>query len=373
MSISEARILVRRGIKNPSQIPRYLRTGIKKKRLDITYELYRHRNGIPRQKRQIHELLQQDEFVLVILDACRYDIFEEEYQDHLSGELNRCWSEANLTEKWMTNTWYDTYDLTYISTSPYTSDYVHENRGTGFKPSETFGEIIDVIGQEWNPVLSTTPPESVTDIALQQFSRTDEIRTVVHYMQPHQPYIGDTKILQWDITDEKIEQLLEYIGKDLEDASIDPEQDEITVEELAKNNIDYHQERDLKRKNYKDIDKQLREGDITHEELKRAYRDNLKLVLPEVKRLVEHVDCPVIVSADHGEHLGRHLDELSQYHHPDRTHPVLREVPWLRVSDTIKGKQNLEDPDLKSEYTLDDKSAATETEVEDRLEALGYK
>ncbi len=67
------------------------------------YERYRRREGIPLQYDFVHDFVENDEFLLIILDSCRYDYFGEEYPNYLSGELSRVWSAGNRTPKWTPN------------------------------------------------------------------------------------------------------------------------------------------------------------------------------------------------------------------------------------------------------------------------------
>jgi len=378
--------LVERGLADPTAIPAYLASRYGEAKRALLAELYRRRHGIPRQKRLIGRLLREEEFVLVILDSCRYDAFRELYPEYLSGSLDRAWSGGNWTRQWMTRTWDGSYDLTYVSTTPFTFDYAHEKYGGDYAPSERFDEVIDAIGREWDPVLSTTPPEPVTDIALRHAAAADPVRAVVHYMQPHEPYIGETTILQWDVSESEKRRLLDYVAgdddlADLGDDRGDPGDGSVTVTELVRRDLDYREEWRLDRQNHESINAQVKRGAVSEARLRTAYRDNLRYVLSEVRRLVSHLDCPVVVTSDHGEHLGDHLDTIPQYTHPDRIHPVLREVPWLVVDEESKGRNDLSDPELRTEPERDPDGfgdaagddAPSDEAVADRLEALGYR
>ena len=67
------------------------------------------------------------------------------------------------------------------------------------------------------------------------------------------------------------------------------------------------------------------------EKLRRAYEENLKLVLSYVNELVSYLrrEGLVVITADHGELLG----ERGLFGHPERVRvPELVEVPWLEIS-----------------------------------------
>jgi len=57
------------------------------------------------------------------------------------------------------------------------------------------------------------------------------------------------------------------------------------------------------------------------------YERNLRLVLEEVERLVQHLEGKIVVTSDHGEGLGKEASG----HALGRDIPVLRTVPWLEV------------------------------------------
>jgi glucan phosphoethanolaminetransferase (alkaline phosphatase superfamily) len=88
--------------------------------------------------------------------------------------------------------------------------------------------------------------------------------------------------------------------------------------------------------------------------------------MSEVVRLVERVNCIVVVTADHGEHLG----EKGRYLHEEDSE-VVRKVPWLVVNESEIGiKSNRKEFDNR--YTSHGYTGAAE-EVEDHLRNLGYK
>jgi glucan phosphoethanolaminetransferase (alkaline phosphatase superfamily) len=123
----------------------------------------------------------------------------------------------------------------------------------------------------------------------------------------------------------------------------------------------------------KDIDRptqriyhRIRDGEISDRELYRAYVHNLEYVLGEVVRLVRRLDCPVVITGDHGEHLGENGKYL---HEADST--LIRQVPWFVVSETETGQREIESEfrEMNAVSTDQDRSTA---EIKDRLASLGY-
>jgi glutaredoxin len=88
--------------------------------------------------------------------------------------------------------------------------------------------------------------------------------------------------------------------------------------------------------------------------------------MSEVVRLVERVNCPVVVTTDHGEHLG----ENGYYLHEEDSVRV-RQVPWLVVNKneigTVTNMNEFSNSHSPASYS------GSESEVEEQLRQLGYK
>jgi hypothetical protein len=308
--------LLEKGIRDPRAIPPYLR------RLcgDIRYG-FRYRNT-PHQKHRIADFIQNDRFSLVILDSCRYDYFSRAVADHIPGKLEKVYTPSTATVNYIQRIWDDYYDITYVTGMPAPTDHAFERRGLEYRPSEHFREFVHVWRSCDGKELGAVPPESMTAAAL---SRGDD-QMIVHYVQPHAPYIGDHRLR-------------------------DPADDESLLSSLQEI--------------YRKIGRyDLSEKTISDADLRDAYRSNLERALRAVRHLVERVDRPVVVTADHGELLG----EDGRYIHGYPKHPLLCEVPWFVVDESVIGtvKSKSEDQGIYS------RSEVTEEDIEDQLKALGY-
>lgn len=222
---------------------------------------------------------------LVVLDACRYDYFEKNYRDYFDGELSKVLSPASSTIPWLHATWPDYYDLIYLSGNPYVNSTMFPGR---FFAKPHFREIVDVWNFGWSDEYHTVPPEAISVALLGAGGH----KTVAHYMQPHHPYIGETKIRFNIKTDREGEiRTFSQMSAKLKDA--------------------------------------IRHGRISMDTLRQAYEDNLKLALASFGGVVDKLKGRIIVTADHGEFLGEHKEYLF---HPDtEDHPILREVPWCVI------------------------------------------
>ena len=250
-----------------------------------------------RQYDKIHnDLMEEDKFLMIVLDACRTDYFEDEYPAYFDGEKQDLMSSGPHTFAYVSNTWHNNKEVKYISGAlPINTRIEKEGKGEGeerlygdYVPKENL-DIVDAWREAWDEELGTPDPEKVTEIALE--NKSDKM--VVHYFQPHQPFIGETKIEG-------------HTGNLQNNAGTSPG---------------------------KIIRSKIEKGEVTQENLGRAYRDNLKHVLKQAKKLAkEFPDRRVVITSDHGE-----LLESGGFfgHHKEIQHPMLRTIPWLEVEKTL--------------------------------------
>jgi membrane-anchored protein YejM (alkaline phosphatase superfamily) len=181
----------------------------------------------------------------------------------------------------------------------------------------------------WDPTTYTVPAEKVTDTALSLSSRPENTRLVAHYMQPHLPYVGKKRLDIWES---------EMNPKDRVDEDKSTPTD-VFIDAIESENL-------------------------TEKKLREAYKSNLKYVMSEVSRLVQNLDCPIVVTSDHGENLG----ENGRYFHEHNTIHT-RLVPWLVVSSNIHEIGNENSVRDNQENLSED---IDEDVVQNRLEHLGY-
>jgi len=330
--------LIKKAIRNPAKVPRYVLKKILSRLRRGYFESYRRLSSIDRQQKLVHEFTDQDEFALIILDACRYDEFSKMYEGYLDGELQRVWASGRWTAEYVERTWTQSHNLTYINSAPVISDLYFEDRGSAYRPEEHISNLANVWQTHWEPDLETVPAEAVTAVALDEI-QDGPTRLVAHYMQPHVPYIGEIR--------------LEEVGDT-----------ELQIESAASHELDADTILDHENKSTYDLLELLENDQISDGKLKTVYRSNLEYVFENVIQLVRRLDCPVIITADHGEHLG----EKGKYlHEEDST--LIRQVPWFTVSEDEIGTQS----DQPFNYQGDVEPATDVTkDIEDRLESLGY-
>jgi hypothetical protein len=245
--------------------------------------------------------------LLVVLDTCRVDALEavaDEYE--FIDEVGSITSLGSMSVEWMAQT-FDREHAEQIARTAYVTskwDTDKTFREGNHPPdvlhppavwadwdvvsADEFGLLSEVWRETCDDRLRVTPPGPVTDRVIQIGRDGDFDRTVVHYMQPHSPYISG------------------HLDGDAPLPSVDAEPFEA-----------------------------LKRGDADREGIWNRYLDNLRLVLDSVGLLLENVDADrVVVTADHGEGFG----EYGVYGHPVGCPvPAIKRVPWVRTTATDTG------------------------------------
>lgn len=253
--------------------------------------------------------------VFIVLDACRADLFEEvanieEYDSYevreSSGSATREWTKENFSGQAQT-------DTVYVTGNPVVSRWV----GTAFD------QFIEVWRDEFDPEIGTVPAQAVTEAAINAYESNPDKRLIVHYLQPHYPFVKDPHL-----------RFTRFEGTD-----------EVEATEA--------------RRGASDIWEAVALGLVDPEEAWDAYGRNLEYVLDEIQPLLEVVSGRVVITSDHGNAIGERARPIpiKLYGHPTGIrHPVLRNVPWAVIeSEGERGGQD----DLESG-------------VEDKLQQLGY-
>ncbi len=277
---------------------------------------------LPKQERLIWE---SDFDVLIILDACRYDIFAQIYAKYLiNGYLVPTWSPASVTLDWLRKVWGIKYwdDIIYVTASPLINKL---GMLPQFDARKHFREIIEVWDIGWYPELITVPPQNVNlmvkSLLIRYYLRGlrlgKDYRLVIHYVQPHAPYLGLSKLtraiinseIATSITDVAVRKLRRFHG----DYSID-----YLLLHILSSNLSSHRVRQL---------------------IRREYTRNLIWVLKHVAKLIRNLikyGVKIVITSDHGELLG----EYGLYYHLNLELPQLRVVPFLyikRLKNHLKG------------------------------------
>jgi len=261
------------------------------------------------------DVMGRDWDTLIILDSCTYDLFTA--CSELPGELSRVISPGGATGEFLFSTVGDAdlTDVVYVTASPGIR-FVEDHRTVNLHA------IDDVWRDGWDEEPGTVRPETMVERALAAHEEYPDKRIVVHFMQPHFPFIGPT-------------------GQSIEHRA-------------------YGGRKDSSKTEGDSIWTRLSQGDLSETEVRTAYRENLELALPHVSDLADAVDGRVVVTSDHGNAFGR----WGVYGHtPGVFLPEIVEVPWLELPFEEARTTTVEDATLSEE----------ESEmVQERLEDLGY-
>lgn len=252
---------------------------------------------------------------LIVLDACRYDTFEK--KNDIDGKLSKVYSNASHTWNFLKNNFRnDNSDTVYVTGSPMTTGY-----------EKYFHKLIHVWKDKWNNEKRTVLPEDITDSALEANKDFPDKKLIIHYMQPHYPFIGE-KGEEIDVMGS-----FEYGSRD--DPSI------------------------WERMQFEDLDEK---------KVIEAYEENLEIVLPDVERLIEELEGKTVVTGDHGNIFGKKvgLSPMEIYGHPPGVKDKeLRSVPWLEIKST--GRKEVEAEESEEDHEHE------EEEIKEKLADLGYK
>jgi len=279
---------------------------------------------------RILKIMDEDWDYLIILDACRYDYFKNLSEDYFSGGLEKRISPATGTLEWCIQSFPSYYaQVIYISGNPHINSKVEV---AGFEAKKHFAKIVDVWESGWDERLGTVPPRNMNKAALRSIDRFPEKRFIIHYMQPHAPYISKKFFLQGFPTpftegplagcqgyrsNGSVERLVNLLGILL------------LKSRVIRNTWELRQM--LRLPPASPMDAARRKHGVRG--LRQAYRENLSITLAYAAKLcraiLEHrSSSKIVITADHGEFLG----EDGRYSHGQRNRePILVEVPWFRV------------------------------------------
>jgi hypothetical protein len=256
------------------------------------------------------DIVAEDWDILVVLDACRYDYFKEEVD--FDGELSSITSRGSTSSEFMRGNFSEKqlHNTIYISANGFYGALRDELRSSVYKH-------VDLYSEEWRDEYGiSTNPNTVTKKALDISREYPNKRLIIHYLQPHQPYLGE-----------------------------------------------FGREKFVPGGNLRES---IENSDVSSGDVKKAYRENLNLVLDEVKILLDELDGKTVISSDHGEMLGERKGLFRYYGHFDGVYwEELVQIPWYTVKSGPRREIIAEDPEQTEEVD--------EEEIEDNLRALGYK
>ncbi|MFC7188722.1 hypothetical protein ACFQL7_01880 [Halocatena marina] len=261
---------------------------------------------------------------LLILDACRYDLFEEHHE--FPGTLSKVRSAGSHSREFITRNFLGTthHDTVYITSNPFAS----------LLDGDTFHAVINLFDDEWDEDVHTVRPESVVAATIEAHEAYPEKRIIAHFMQPHYPFLGER-------------------GSQFESGGVSGD-----VVGNGKNTNTAPSIWHLLDIGRSPVDSQTaREG----------YIENFALVQEHVQGLLGELDGKSVITSDHGNLLGERLwpTPIRKFGHPEGVRkPGLIEVPWHEIPFDQRRTTTADTPE--------ESEAVSDSVVEQRLEHLGY-
>lgn len=193
-------------------------------------------------------VMEEDWDNLLILDACRYDMFEE--LNNILGRLEFRISRGSATNEYLREN--------FKSKKFYNTIYVTANPLVDYHVGNSFYKTVSVWKDGWDEGHETVLPRTMVEYALKTEEKYPHKRLIVHFVQPHYPFIGK-------------------IGDEIGDhADLAMVKDEVLGHE---NPFDRATVWDL-----------IREGTLDKGTVWEAYKENLQIVLQHAKVLVEKLN-----------------------------------------------------------------------------------
>ena len=258
--------------------------------------------------------------VLVVLDGCRADLLASVADDYeFLDDPGSIRSVGSASSEWLENTFVghpETEATVMVTANTWTDRYLD---------ADAFAALDEVWKYAWDDDHGTIPAAAVTDRAISHARAGDPDRLVVHYMQPHHPFVPDPL--------------------DGDDGLVRAGSHSNTANPWVA----------------------LRQDAVSVERVREAYRANLEYVLREVASLLENIDGRVAITADHGNLLG----EWGLYGHPLATPvPALITVPWVETKAVDRETRT---PAAEPPEPLPVSRVYGEDTEAEQLAALGYR
>jgi len=255
------------------------------------------------------DIFQEDWDNLIILDACRFDKFEE--LNTISGTLTSKTSRGSTTWEFLRGSFQEKQldDTVYITDNPWFL----------WMSDELNSSIHQAVSLERNRFDGVvTDAETMTDRAIKFAEKHANKRVIAHYLQPHAPFFS--------IDGDELFELPSscYFG--------------------------------------------VRRSRYSVEEIEQAYEENLRYVLSHIPRLLDNLEGKTVITADHGELLGERISPvpIRRFEHPEGIYvKELVDVPWF-VADHSGRK------DIVSDQPIGNEDGVDREESKEILKSLGY-
>jgi hypothetical protein len=267
------------------------------------------------------DFLEEDWDILVILDACRFDLFDS--LSTLSGQLDSRTSRGSSTLEFLKGNFRNKtlHDTVYVTGNPQLERHYNQI-------SVEFHDFINVWKESgWDETHKTVLPETMTQAALDAADKYENKRLIFHYIQPHYPFIeSDIDVGKNQLADEE------------------PEEKQVWTQLMTDT------------------------ADIDADAVIEAYQKNLETTLPYIESVIEKCRGKIVVTSDHGNLLGERIRPIPirEWGHPSGIYVnELVTVPWLVPGYESRREIVSEQPSVRS-------SPSDSNTAKERLKQLGY-
>lgn len=289
--------------------------------------MHKYFSYFPRNRTDVH---QEEWDTLLILDACRFDLFEE--VNVLAGNLDYRLSGGSYTGEFFEENFGGSrcHDTVYVTGNP----VPRVEKWCSVDLDAVFHAVVDVWEDHWDEGVNTVRPGPVAEAIEEAHARYPNKRIIGHFIQPHQPFIGET-------------------GLEIEEYGM------TAFDELAGNESPAGSQ----------VWERLERGELSPDRVWTAYAENLELALPYVQDLCSEVTGKTVVTSDHGNLFGEFAwpFPVRKYGHPPGIHTKkLIKVPWLELDFERRREVTSDPPETRT-------TAATADNRLERLQSLGYR
>jgi len=130
--------------------------------------------------------------ILIVLDACRYDVFRVLFGK--TFKVEKAVTEGTCTIEWFYKTFTvnnaDMKDVIYISGSPYVGRHTVKHDNMEYNPLRHFANVVEVWKYAFMKIgyaYTVNPFHVMKQLFIQNRLHRDK-KFIVHFMQPHAPY-----------------------------------------------------------------------------------------------------------------------------------------------------------------------------------------
>lgn len=229
---------------------------------------------------------------LIILDACRYDVFAKVIPSiNLPGRLTQIKVHSIDTTEWYGTYWKgegEKTDPILISANPQAVRF-----GNVIPPKTKFSRVILAYDKRFTTDI-IRPSRTLEYF----FENVCDAKAVIHMIPPHQPFIGEKGLKFYEILGVDVTRSI-YVPV------IPPAFDELIKDYVMKHNNNW-------------------------DEIKEYYTESLIEVLNLIAGVILQFYPPVIITSDHGEVIGEEGAFGHGFRHP-KLEAIQKTVPWFVV------------------------------------------